>query len=64
MKAVLMPIRLQGLPQIGVDSLGIPSAAVELATNTSLEFNRNLNGVMALQCWLLGARSVGISQCG
>ena len=54
---------LTGTASNWVDSLGIPSAAVELATNASPEFNRNMNGVMALQCWLLGARSVGISQC-
>ena len=54
---------LTGTASNWVDSLGIPSAAVELATNASPEFNRNMNGVMALQCWLLGARSAGISQC-
>jgi predicted deacylase len=37
-----------------VDSLGIPSADVELATTTESEFIRNLNGIRALQCWLTG----------
>lgn len=37
-----------------VDSLGIPAADVELSSATDIEFERNLRGVMALQCWLLG----------
>ncbi len=37
-----------------VDSIGIPAADVELFTADAPEFTRNLNGVMALQCWLLG----------
>lgn len=37
-----------------VDGLGIPSADVELASTEFTEFERNLRGVMALQCWLLG----------
>lgn len=37
-----------------VDSLGIPSADVELATSTESELIRNLRGVRALQCWLAG----------
>lgn len=36
-----------------VDSQGIPSADVELFSNTETEFTRNLNGIMALQRWLL-----------
>ena len=36
-----------------VDSLGIPAADVELSTANDIEFERNLRGVMALQCWLL-----------
>jgi hypothetical protein len=35
-----------------VDSLGIPSADVELISWTASEFERNLRGVMALQRWL------------
>ncbi len=37
-----------------VDGQGIPSADVELQTWTESEFERNLNGIMALQCWLTG----------
>lgn len=46
-----------------VDSLGIPSADVELATSASSEFDRNLRGVMALQCWLLGAGTTAVPAC-
>jgi hypothetical protein len=35
-----------------VDSLGIPALDVELATSESTEFQRNLNGLMAVQRWL------------
>lgn len=35
-----------------VNSLGIPSADVELASSTDPEFERNLRGVMAVQYWL------------
>jgi hypothetical protein len=37
-----------------VNSRGIPSADVELSTADDPEFERNLRGVMALQCWLTG----------
>lgn len=37
-----------------VAAQGIPSADVELATWRMPEFERNLRGVMALQCWLTG----------
>jgi hypothetical protein len=37
-----------------VAAQGIASADVELATWRTSEFERNLRGVMALQCWLLG----------
>jgi hypothetical protein len=46
-----------------VDSLGIPSADVELASDTLTEFERNLRGVITLQCWLIGANATGISAC-
>lgn len=36
-----------------VDGLGIPSADVELATTDETEFTRNLNGILAVQRWLL-----------
>ncbi len=35
-----------------VNSLGIPSADVELSSATDPEFERNLSGVQAAQCWL------------
>ncbi|MEQ8675981.1 MAG: M14 family metallopeptidase [Aggregatilineales bacterium] len=47
-----------------VDGLGIPSADVELASTEFTEFARNLRGVMALQCWLLGERAVTFAACG
>jgi hypothetical protein len=37
-----------------VNSIGIPSADVELASATDPEFDRNLRGVMAVQWWLVG----------
>ena len=37
-----------------VNSIGIPSADVELASATDPEFDRNLHGVMAVQWWLAG----------
>jgi carboxypeptidase T len=36
-----------------VDGQGIPAVDVELTTTQSSEFVRNLNGVMAVQCWLV-----------
>ena len=47
-----------------VDSLGIPAADVELASADIPEFNRNLRGVMALQCWLTGVAAGVIPACG
>ncbi|MBV6436523.1 MAG: hypothetical protein AELANPGJ_01786 [Anaerolineae bacterium] len=35
-----------------VNSIGIPSADVELTSATDPEFDRNLAGVQAVQCWL------------
>jgi len=46
-----------------VSSLGIPSADVELASADSTEFFRNLQGVMAIQCWLQGAIASQLAQC-
>lgn len=45
-----------------VNSIGIPAADVELATAQSSEFNRNLDAVKAVQCWLL-ARSGTTANC-
>jgi hypothetical protein len=36
-----------------VDGQGIPSADVELQSWTDSEFERNLHGIMAVQCWLI-----------
>lgn len=43
---------LTGTASAWVDSLGIPAAAVELATAEGTEFARNLRGIMAIQTWL------------
>lgn len=44
---------LTGTASAWVDGLGIPAAAVELATSTETELVRNLRGVLAVQRWLL-----------
>jgi hypothetical protein len=46
-----------------VDGQGIPAADVELQRWQDPEFSRNLNGVMALQCWLVGESAAGIDVC-
>jgi hypothetical protein len=46
-----------------VDGQGIPAADVELQRWQDPEFTRNLNGVMALQCWLVGASASEIDIC-
>lgn len=38
----------------GVDGLGIPAVDVELSTTRATEFQTNLNGLRAVQCWLVG----------
>ena len=43
---------VNGTASSWVDSLGIPAADVELASADLTEFSRNLDGVLALQCWL------------
>jgi hypothetical protein len=40
-----------------VDGQGIPSVDLELTTTQDSEFVRNLRGVMAAQCWLIGPTS-------
>ena len=40
-----------------VDGQGIPAVDLELTTTEDSEFVRNLNGVMAVQCWLVGSVS-------
>lgn len=49
-----------------VNAQGIPSADVELASARDTEFSRNLRGVIAVQCWLLGddAQRLAPAQCG
>ncbi len=37
-----------------VDGLGIASADVELSSSSETQFERNLAGVLAVQCWLQG----------
>jgi hypothetical protein len=54
---------VSGTAAAWVDSLGIPSADVELATATDPEFDRNLRGVMALQCWLVSPGAAAIGAC-
>lgn len=46
-----------------VDSIGIPAADVELATANATERERNVRGVVALQCWLLGDSAAGYPAC-
>lgn len=46
--------RVTGTEASWVDGLGIPSADVELFSQSDPEFERNLAGVMALQEWLAG----------
>lgn len=46
-----------------IASLGIASADVELATWQQPEFERNLRGVMAIQCWILGGAAGDIPAC-
>lgn len=47
-----------------VNGIGIPSADVELASTNATELDRNIRGVVALQCWLLGASAQGFPACG
>lgn len=54
---------LTGTASSWADSLGIPAAAVELATSDSSELERNLRGVIALQCWLIGDAAIGLEPC-
>ena len=45
---------VSGTAATWVDGQGIPAVDLELTTTQSSEFVRNLNGVMAVQCWLVG----------
>ncbi|MFW5748747.1 MAG: M14 family metallopeptidase [Chloroflexota bacterium] len=46
-----------------IDGLGIPAADVELTSAEATEFERNLRGIMALQCWLLGDGARNLEAC-
>ena len=54
---------ISGTASSWVDSIGIPSADVELANDETTEFERNLRGVMALQCWLAGVEAAVFPGC-
>jgi hypothetical protein len=54
---------LTGTASSWVETLGIPAAAVELSTADSSELDRNLRGVIALQCWLIGDAAIGLEAC-
>jgi hypothetical protein len=54
---------VSGTASTWVDGLGIPSADVELASSEHSEFQRNLRGIMALQCWLLGDMATELLAC-
>jgi hypothetical protein len=51
--------RVTGTAPSWVAAQGIASADVELATWRTTEFERNLRGMMALQCWVLGLSCEG-----
>ena len=44
--------RVSGTAANWVDGLGIPSADVELTNKRDIEFERNLQAIVAVQCWL------------
>lgn len=46
-----------------IASLGIAAADVELATWREPEFERNLRGVLAVQCWLLEGAAAALPAC-
>jgi hypothetical protein len=50
--------RVTGTAPSWVDSLGIPAVDVELSNARETEFTRNLAGLRAVQCWLLGNPAV------
>jgi predicted deacylase len=55
--------RVTGTAANWVDGQGIPAVDVELASWERTEFERNLRGVLALQCWLLGAAVDALPVC-
>jgi predicted deacylase len=46
--------RVTGTAATWVDGLGIPAVDLELQTTRETEFDRNLRGLQALQCWVAG----------
>ncbi len=54
---------ISGTAPSWVDSLNIASADVELSSADNAEFERNLNGVMALQCWVVGEGAAIFREC-
>jgi hypothetical protein len=46
--------RVTGTAATWVDGLGIPAVDLELQTTRETEFDRNLRGLQAVQCWALG----------
>ncbi len=52
-----------GTASAWVDGLGLSAAAVELSSADQTEFDRNLRGVLALQCWLLGESALALPEC-
>jgi hypothetical protein len=46
-----------------VDSLNIASVDVELSTASDTEFEKNVRGITAVQCWLVGEGSGLFRQC-
>lgn len=54
---------VSGTAPAWIATLGIASADVELATWRESEFERNLRGAIAVQCWLLGADAGRIPAC-
>ncbi len=46
--------RVTGTAATWVDGLGIPAVDLELQTTRETEFDRNLRGMQAVQCWIMG----------
>jgi hypothetical protein len=46
--------RVTGTAASWVDGLGIPAVDLELRTTRETEFDRNLRGLQAVQCWIMG----------
>jgi murein peptide amidase A len=55
--------RVTGTAANWMDGQGIAAADVELSTSADSELERNLSGIMALQCWLAGTAADEYSVC-